>query len=191
MAATSGSNDPPIGESDTTGEKSSAWRIQPIPPGLINKPIDYIFAEHNRQRDSTIILLMIAAGEFDKEGVTKLIEFFEVDFALHIGDEEVALFPLLRQHCLPEDKIDRILLRLQDEHRKDEANVEDIIEALKRCLAGEPITSSTSLQLRLFADHIHSHLALENGVVLPIARVRLRGEELKVLTDMLKQRRSN
>jgi len=191
MATTSGSNDLPMGEGETSDVENNAWRIQPIPPSLINRPIDYIFAEHNRQREASIMLLMIAAGEIDTRGMTKLIKFFEIDFALHIGDEEVALFPLLRQHCLAEDKIDRILLRLQDEHRKDEASVEDVIDVLKGRLAGVPLTANTSLRLRSFADHIHSHLALENGVVLPIARVRLGGEELKILTDMLKQRRNN
>jgi hemerythrin-like domain-containing protein len=165
------------------------WAIEEMPVQLINSPLNFIFAEHHRQREAASILTMLADGEFDVKGVKALLEFLEVDFALHIGDEELALFPMLREHCLPEDHVDRILERLEDEHREDEASVEAVAEVLRERLSSNSIVEGDKRRLRLFAEHIRQHLALENGVLLPIARVRLREQELRVLSDMFKARR--
>ena len=165
------------------------WAIEPMPADLIDSPLDFIFAEHYRQREAAAIVVMIADGEFDRAGVQSLLAFLQEDFALHIGDEEVVLFPILRQRCLPEDNIDRILQRLQDEHREDESISDEAIEILKAGLNGQPLSALQKSRLRVFAEHILQHLALENGVLLPIARVRLNADDLKILADMLRSRR--
>ncbi len=165
------------------------WTIEPMPADLIDSPLDFIFAEHYRQREAASILVMLADGGFDIDGVRALIAFLETDFALHIGDEELALFPMLRQHCLPEDNVDRILARLVNEHREDEANLATATEILHESISGQPIAEDDRRRLRAFAEHIRQHLALENGVLLPIARVRLSEHELGVLAGMLKVRR--
>ncbi|MEM9619607.1 MAG: hemerythrin domain-containing protein [Pseudomonadota bacterium] len=171
------------------GNGRNPWIIEPIPADLIESPLDFIFAEHHRQREVTDIIVMVADGHFDKDGVTALIAFLEHDFALHIGDEEVVLFPVLREHCLPEDNVDRVIARLEEEHREDETVADQAISILKSRMSGKLIKPSEAGRLRMFAEHIRQHLALENGVLLPIARVRLEEEQLKVLTGMLKERR--
>ena len=165
------------------------WAIEEMPPQLIDSPLNFIFAEHHRQREAASILTMLADGEFDLGGVKALLLFLEKDFALHIGDEELALFPMLREHCLPEDNVERILDRLEDEHREDESSVEAVAEILRASISENAMKEDGKRRLRLFAEHICQHLALENGVLLPIARVRLREQELKMLSDMFKQRR--
>ena len=165
------------------------WQIEPMPPDLIDAPLDFIFAEHLRQREAATILLAIADGDFSEEGVGELVKFLKTDFALHIGDEEIVLFPILRQRCLPEDNIDAVIARLQEEHREDENIVEDVIETLEARLRGGALSRIGTRRLRLFAEHIRQHLALENGVLLPIARVRLSEGDLAILAEMLKKRR--
>jgi len=165
------------------------WAIEEMPARLINSPLNFIFAEHHRQREAASILTMLADGEFDLKGVKSLLQFLETDFALHIGDEELALFPMLREHCLPEDHVDRILERLEDEHREDEASVEAVTAVLIASIPTNSIAEGDRRRLRLFSEHIRQHLALENGVLLPIARVRLRDQELRILSDMFKARR--
>lgn len=165
------------------------WAIEPMPADLIDSPLDFIFAEHHRQREAASILTMLADGEFNGEGVHALLTFLETDFALHIGDEELALFPMLREHCLPEDNVERILARLEDEHREDEASLETATAILTKSVSDKQLGVNDKRRLRMFAEHIRQHLALENGVLLPIARVRLRENELGVLADLLKARR--
>ena len=172
-----------------TGDGHDPWVIEPMPAGLIDSPVDFIFAEHHRQREAASILALIADGDFDERGVSELIAFLEGDFALHIGDEELALFPVLKEHCLPEDNVHRIIDRLQEEHREDETVADEVIEILKARVSGNALTPDHAGKLRMFAEHIQQHLALENGVLLPIARVRLEVEQLKTLAEMLKNRR--
>ena len=101
----------------------------------------------------------------------------------------LSLFPMLRQHCFPEDNVDRILARLVDEHREDEESVETVTDILRQSVSSQSIHANGGRMLRKFAEHIRQHLALENGVLLPIARVRLAEQELGVLADLLKSRR--
>lgn len=190
MAALQRDKDPPEGHLGVDGDHLDPWTIEPVPKGLIDSPLDFIFAEHHRQREAATILMMVADGEFNKRGVAELITFLEVDFAVHIGDEEIVLFPLLRRHCPPEDGVDRIIDRLQDEHRADESDGEAVIGILKERLLGQTLSENSKRQLRRFAEHVRQHLALENGVLLPIARVRLKAGILQTVAALLRERRT-
>lgn len=165
------------------------WTIEPSPRGLIEAPLDFVFAEHLRQREAAVMLSMIADGEFDPSGVRALIAFLETDFALHVGDEEIILFPALKAHCRPEDEVDQIIARLADEHKEDEALCGEAIAILRARLGGEKPSAAESRRLRSFSDHVRRHLALENGVLLPIARVRIGPDALKSISESLKRRR--
>ena len=190
MAEARRNDDPPNSNGSDGSNGDGLWRIEPMPPELIDSPLDFIFAEHLRQREAATMLLAIADGNYSKQGLTHLIEFLENDFALHIGDEEVVLFPVLRERCLKEDNIDALIERLNEEHREDENTVEDVISILLRRIKGHMISAVDARRLRVFAEHIRQHLALENGVMLPIARVRLSEDDLASLADMLKKRRA-
>ncbi len=171
------------------GGSADPWEIEDSAPELIESPIDFLFAEHHRQRQAANILHLIANGEFNKAGVTKLFEFLKTDFAIHVADEELSFFPLLQQHCLPEDNIGELIARLAEEHQKDEATVERVISVLNSLLSNEKLNQKTCGAIRNFAEHILQHLALENAVLLPIARARLDNEALGVLSGMMKERR--
>lgn len=171
-------------------DSADPWYIGVISPGLIERPIDFLFAEHQRQRQAANILQHISGGGFDKKGVKKLVEFLETDFAIHVADEELSFFPLLKQHCLPEDKIEDIIARFAGDHKKDEATVARMIDILKGLLAGTPLSQDDSGALRRFSEHVLQHLALENAVLLPIARARLDTAALGVLSGMMKERRN-
>ncbi len=190
MMTAQGNNDPTKSGGSGEGGDFFSWRIEPMPMAMIDQPLDFIFAEHHRQREAATILLQISHGEFDRLGVKELIEFLEVDFARHIGDEEVALFPLLRAHCLAEDNVDAVINRLADEHREDESSGMTVVAILTSLLAGQSLSLDDKRQLKVFAEHIQQHIALENGVLLPIARVRLQFAQLEMLSEMLKQRRA-
>lgn len=183
---------------DNEGEKGAPcagfdlcdpWVIEAMPPALINSPLDFIFAEHHRQRQAAMILNLIADGEFDTKGVNNLIAFLEGDFALHVGDEELGFFPILRQLCQPEDNIDPLIARLVEEHKDDETISDDIIERLKKLRLGVPLDKGDKRRIHVFAEHLRQHLALENAVLLPIARVRMDDTALSTLSYTLKQRR--
>ena len=95
----------------------------------------------------------------------------------------------MNERCLPEDNVERVIERLREEHREDETIGETVIAILKSLEAGNALKHDDKRRLRSFAEHILQHLALENGVLLPIARVRFGAAELRILADMLKDRR--
>ena len=189
MMATHQDEGPPGCGSGEWSDGRNPWTIEPIPRGLIDNPLDFIFAEHHRQREAAMILLKVADGEFDANGVRALIHFLEYDFALHVGDEEVVLFPSLRAHCQPDYNVDRVIERLMEEHREDESIGDEVVLILRQRLHGYNLSPAQVRKLRLFSDHIRQHLALENGILLPIARVRLDDGALRLISDSLKQRR--
>jgi hemerythrin-like domain-containing protein len=186
------SNDRPDADAGAAQESRKAvnpWDIEPPSPELLENPIEFLFVEHNRQRQAANILHLVADGEVNKAGVKKLIDFLETDFAVHVADEELCFFPLLLEHCPPEDNIDKLIGRLADEHKKDEATVTSMTSVLNDVLAGEKFNGKASRAIRGFAEHILQHLALENAVLLPIARARLDDKALCALSDMMKERR--
>ena len=112
-------------------ETDNPWAIDDIAIDLIDMPLEYIFADHHRQRQAALMLNMIAVGEFEERGARNLISFLKKDFARHIADEELGFFPLLRERCLPEDKIDPLIARLVDEHKYDESQGSTVINCWK------------------------------------------------------------
>ncbi len=194
MTVSNENSDEPLGDDGERLLESSAigdpWAIDKIEAGLIDVPLEFIFADHHRQRQAALMLNMIAAGGFEERGVRNLIRFLKEDFARHIADEELGFFPLLRERCLPEDKIDPLIARLVDEHKDDESCGDAVIALLEKRLAGHEISNSARGQISAFAEHILQHLAVENAVLLPIARVRMDAASLKALSTMLKERRT-
>ncbi len=176
--------------SDSRGGQNfpEPWVIEPMPLNLLEAPLDFFFADHYRQRQAALMIQLIADGEFDRQGVVDLIDFLEVDFVLHVGDEELGFFPILRQCCSTEDDIDSLLKRLADEHKADEAIGDEALTILKRRLAGDELSPEDCRRLRVFAEHIRQHLAVENAVLLPIARLRMDANSLETLSMILKQR---
>lgn len=190
MIATSSKDDSPfpIDRFPNAAAEKNIWRISPIALDLIDAPLDFIFAEHYRQREAAAILCLIADGNLDRCGVRQLIDFFERDFVTHIADEEIVLFPILAKRAQLDDRIDIVLAKLREEHKEDETTGDAIIKILQGLLAGRSLTNEDKSIIRLFADHIRSHLALENCVLLPLARARLDAGDLDIISGLLRER---
>jgi len=192
MAAAPHDHNPPPTECDAADNRDCAadlWRIEPMPAGPIDDPLAFILAEHRRQREAAAILLMIADGELDRRGVGGLVRFLETDFLRHLADEEEVLFPALRRACPPADAIDGLTARLSEEHRQETSLGEDVIDILNGLLSGVALSTSARKRLRHFSEHVRQHLALENAILLPIARVRLTEADQRGLAAMLSEAR--
>ncbi len=166
------------------------WQIDQMSVGLMDEPLKFLFAEHQRQRQASFILDAIAGGAFDDDGVRNLVKFLDQDFVDHVADEEIIFFPLLKKQCQPEDKIEDLLSRLADEHREDELVGDHVVDSLRNLLSGRQLTASDKKRLTIFAKHIRQHLAIENAILLPIARVRIDTDSLMFVSEMLKERRA-
>ncbi len=157
------------------------------------EPLDYIFAEHFRQRVLCNALDEIADQERpDHQLIKAVLRFLRVDFAPHMQDEEHDLFPLLRKRAEPEDRVDDVIGQLTQEHAADRLDAKLITEGLAKVLAGKTTTgakSSLGKLLHRFAENERNHLTLENAVVLPLARVRLTADDLQNMAMQMAARR--
>ena len=178
-------------------EESRALAIQALneapPPQQLLAPLDYIFAEHFRQRSLCRILVEIADERiWDMEKAGAAARFLRGDFGLHVADEEEDLFPLLRRRAKPEDRIGAVLSQLSYEHAVSRADAATLAEALSVALAGDlsvPANRALCDRLRHFVANERSHLTTENAVVLPLARTRFSLLDLRSLARRMAARR--
>ena len=167
--------------------------IEPIPLALLREPLEWFFAEHFRQRKLCLLLDALATSRaFNEAPIRAARDFIARDLPLHILDEEEDFFPLLRRRSAPEDEIENVLGVLSADHRADIAAAAevrrlftDVLQA-RRALGSNP---SAQRIVKAFSDQERRHLALENAVVLPIARMRVSSGDLKALSQRLAARR--
>ena len=103
------------------------------PSPLARNPLDMIASAHAVQVEMCDAMERIADGlpdEVDRRLCAQVAACLAFDLPLHHHDEEVAIFPLLRQRAHPEDGLDRILERLAAEHSSDNDFASEIAEAL-------------------------------------------------------------
>lgn len=168
-------------------------QIEPPALALLSDPIDFFFAEHFRQRTLCNLLEALAATEpLDEEIAGEVLAFLKHDLSLHVQDEEEDLFPALRRRCLPEDEIERVLASLSAEHAADRQLADTIISGLQFALRGRASQARRTRLRRAMRDFAHNercHLALENAVMLPLARRRLAESDLTMMTVRMWWRR--
>jgi hemerythrin-like domain-containing protein len=168
--------------------------VEPIDPALIDEPIEFLFAEHYRQRALLNHLDWIAreaSGEACVKVVRMALDFLRHDLPNHVADEEEDLFPLLRSRCTPEDQVDAIFDVLAAEHAADETLVRTVIERLET-IAASPnglVDPALRVPIRAFVETQRRHLSWENALVLPLARRRLNSADLHKLSEGMARRR--
>lgn len=162
------------------------------PVDLLRTPLDYIFADHFRQRSLCRILGELAGAAFDRAMARAALDFLRTDFSLHVLDEEKDLFPLLRKRRQRQDRIGDILARLGSEHSADALDAEQIVAALTGALdeaARAPLDEAARALFARFATNERRHLTAENAIVLPLARARLTDVDLESLGRHMAARR--
>ncbi len=167
--------------------------IEAIPDTLLQEPLNFIFADHYRQRVVCTLLEELADAEaLDAGKAEEVVDFLANDMARHVRDEEEDLFPLLRRRCASEDEIEAILDQLAGEHTADERLGRDLVVALGALSAAGTaprIRPKVRQKMLDFARRQRRHLMVENNIVLPIARTRLGGADLARLARRMAVRR--
>ncbi len=156
--------------------------VRPVSP---SDAIEFLLAEHlNHRRMCSALEEVSVSADFDGLKITSLLDFIRFDLTLHVIDEEEDVFPLLRLRCLPEDEVEGILERLGREHAEDKALAERTRDILNACLIMHRpphAIEGGAETLAAFAHHERRHLALENAVIIPLARRRLSQADIEML----------
>jgi hemerythrin-like domain-containing protein len=157
-------------------------------------PLDWFSREHEHHRLMCAQMRELATSRtFDRAAIVAMAEFVERELAQHLQDEEQELFPLLARRAQPDDGADEVLQRLCAEHRHDREHAQAVAVHLRRCLDERRAPGEDPLAgvaLAAFAAHELAHLALENAVVLPLARLRLSARDVSGLRRRLADKRS-
>ena len=154
------------------------------PPGL--SAFDRLAADHRAQRRAVDLILAIASGDGPAGAAEALSDFLAGPFAHHQRIEEESLFPALLASCRPEDGIGALLARIRQAKVSERAARAG--EVLGRIAGGAETTEETQEFLHSFAQDLHRHLAIEESALLPIARVRLGGEALRLIDEAMRER---
>lgn len=177
---------------DEAAEQRSLAQLDALPLSMLDEPLDFIFADHFRQRSLCSFLRSFARSRrVPRESADKVLAFLAHDLLLHHQDEDADLFPALRKRAEPEDGLSTILARLSEDHRQALTLVADIVAALSVKPIRDWITIPAEAAETMFAYVAgeQRHLSVENGIVLVIARKRLASADLRKLSRSMKTRR--
>jgi len=181
--------------SDPQAPELFGVQIERIPDNLLLEPIEYIFADHCRQRDMCAALKTLAklstSSDIAVEAAETILECLQRDLAHHIEDEERDLFPLLSKRAKAEDKFEDTLRLLGSEHLRDRELANEVIIGLKQIAQDgtlqDPHGFRTAAEM---LSEIHlSHLNWENTVVLELARLRLSADDQRAMAKSMAARR--
>lgn len=168
--------------------------LGPIPENLLREPLEYIYADHFRQRAVCVKLEEMIGAPGDplaRRRAREILAFIRKDLPLHLADEEASLFPLLRLRCRPEDNIEQLLRLLQEEHAYDESLARSLAAELRHLVSRARASDWKPLkwEARAYIQTQQRHLSWENVVLLKLARQRLMPSDMDVLGREMARRR--
>lgn len=168
--------------------------IERIPENLYRDPIDFILADHYRQRTVCDFLDTLVRSASDDRAMcaAAVLEYLENDLPHHVRDEEEGLFPRLKRRCPAGEDIRGVLKILSDEHEKDEQLLPDLVGEL-RAIEASSHPGDTDRFARLatvFTESLRRHLAWEDATVLRLARQWLMPDDLVELGHDMARRRA-
>lgn len=174
-----------------TRRRANSARGESAGIGSIQNPLDFIAEDHMREREvCALIDRIVSAASMEDKQFEQILTFLESALPQHLADEEIDLFPLMLKRCDPEDEIERVIGKLQIDHRHAIADAPAIIAVIKACKEPLPkLNDDDSQQMTKFAHHARRHLILENAVILPIARARLTDDDLSTMKRHMLERR--
>lgn len=154
-----------------------------IPAEYLVTPLEYIFADNFRCRVLCNLLSLIGSGrEVGADVMSACRSFLLRDFLVHLADETQALFPLLLERTSVEDGVLAAVRR----ERPGFAVINRLAGALDQLPARGDGAAGL---LSDFVSDERRHIAVENVVLLPMAKKRLRPSDLTWLTGVMRDHR--
>ena len=161
---------------------------------LARDPLAWWLAEHERHRNLCGIIDAVARSpDYHGEALSHLIVFLRDDLPRHAGEEEDIWFPQLRARARRGDDFIATMAALTADHGRNQTEMAAILTAVE---ALDPQARSPFLDVALAARLIElasrerQHLAVENAVLIPIARIRLTAGDLQMIGRAIAVRRA-
>lgn len=164
----------------------------PLPFSLLDDPLAYVLAANLRHRAICAILRRVAADRIaSRPEADSIAAWLTVELPLHREDERLDVYPALRRRALPADELGITLACMEAEYRQNSALAEVIVDALSALPVNAivPIATAAGELMQAYAANALRHIALDNGVVLALARIRLTRPDQRAISRAMKARR--
>lgn len=150
--------------------------------------IDWLESEHRLQQELCEVLEEIAdalPGPVEPARVEFATTVLRTSVRRHIAIQTHLLFPVLRQRALESDEIKTLIGQITADNAADEVLAYDTADQLEAAVekrqAGKP--DMLAYMLRGMFEGRRRHIAWEMSVLIPLARERLRPEDLDIVND--------
>lgn len=150
--------------------------------------IDWLEYEHRLQQELCDVLEEIAdalPGPIEPAQVEFATTVLRTSIGRHIAILTHLLFPVLRQRALASDEIKTFIGQITADNAADEVLAYDTADQLEAAAdkrqAGKP--DMLAYMLRGMFEGRRRHIAWEMSVLIPLARERLRPEDLEIIND--------
>lgn len=165
--------------------------LTPTAPELLRSPLDFIAEDHLRVRTMCVkIDALVQGAEPPEDDLWGAVEFLSRELPMLLGDEDTDLLPMVAERSAPEDDMPKLKARLEAEHADIGELSQTVVSALKSAADGRtPLSAAEVETIGAFTALTRRHIALENAVLLPLARARLTGTDLERLRDNMLRRR--
>ncbi len=161
-------------------------------PVSVDQPLEFLRATTYRQRQVCLTLEAVTRGDASKTDIIEACQFLAVELVLHHFDETEDVVPLLRERCKSEDNIEPVLADLD----VDQGLVRSLGLKVSRALMAQMSRSRKSKPTKALRAHAGDLLvalrrlsAIENGIILPMARARFTVADLDELSLRMAMRR--
>jgi len=158
----------------------------------VSQPLEFLRATTYRQRKVCQVLEDVTDGGASAEDIIEACQFLSVELFLHLFDESEDVVPLLRERCKKDDNIEVVLADILKEHALIKSLGLKVSKALMSQVAKDPsrkITRTLRTQATDLLEGLRRLSAIENGIILPIARARFGEADLEALSLSMATRR--
>lgn len=146
----------------------------PTPKNTLDAPIEHLLACHRRIEQKLDLLLRAVDAPGDE--IARVFHFFDTNGLLHTQDEEESIFPRLAPRVSASETA--LLDSLHAEHES--------IEALYARVAAGDHSMDT---VRELVARYHAHIAREDSELVSVMRRCLDEDDLRAISQEMKQRR--
>jgi hemerythrin-like domain-containing protein len=166
---------------------ATGFGVAPIGRALLDDPVAFLSAEHARQLALLAHLerLLRAPGARGARVMAQaLLGWLQRELPMHVADEELSLYPRLRQHDPA-----GLLARLSADHRREAPLAAETTRLLRAVARGEVPPRGSPGAAAEFAQMLRRHLEFEEAEVMPLARAALSAETRRRLATEMAARR--
>lgn len=187
-----GMNPAGMGQADRDQAGQEAFSIPALPAELLDRPLDYLAADHERHRAVCAFLKrVVREGAIRGASAGAVAGFLNKEFPLHLADEHDALYPALVKRSRDDEDFVAALQRIAAAQDAAVASLTPVVSGLKAvsALPAARLTPQLAQALDEYVREEEQRLAFENAVILRIADVRLRKSDIEAIRGDMKARR--